>query len=75
MGRPRWFQPPPISKSSNPSSINVRVLDYGGLPIRSGVGSPVSVPCRFQKSNCALILKKRPTVIDSGFRYVAPYVC
>ena len=23
-----------------------------------------------QKSNCALILKKRPTVIDVGFRYV-----
>ena len=32
-----------------------------------------------QKSNCALILKNRPTVIDSGFRYVEVrrswYVC
>lgn len=28
-----------------------------------------------QKSSWALILKNRPTVIDSGFIYVGPYVC
>ena len=41
---------------------------------------PRSTPTRIttrpihQKSSCALILKKRPTVIDSGFMNVGPYV-
>jgi hypothetical protein len=39
------------------------------------VSFAIVVPFEFQKSNWALILKNRPTVIDIGFRYVGPYVC
>ena len=47
---------------------------------KSQVGMPGLGSLPLEESICALILKKRPTVIDSGFRYVdvddgAEYVC
>ena len=51
-------------RETKPTKRALRVGSDGGICF----GSP-SVPLT-QKSSCALILKKRPTVIDSGFRYV-----
>jgi hypothetical protein len=42
------------------------------VPFVIFVAFEIFVAFVFQKSSCALILKNRPTVIDSGFRYVAP---